>query len=278
MITKYDSNLHELLKAYLKATSYLILKKFLIFFLIFLKPNNIINVKLPRDDIVRRAQTPLCKSMVQLHSRRLDDDDQFNSTTACDNLDNLDHLMINDRSLQAIRNNQELRKRILNKKGTNSSLRTSRSTGLIHQRSSNTSNLENQSMNHHNITNLESNHYCCTNISTGLTEITINNGCSGFNKSTPSQLAFENSATNMFKKCSSCSNNSLTCFCASTTSNEPIYMLPSLKEQTEALSLEYPSNVVAINTDQIQFTRMSSFRKSLIHVSIFEANYYFKES
>lgn len=47
-----------------------------------------------------------------------------------------------------------------------------------------------------------------------------------------------------------------------------IYRPPSVREQTEALSHEYPASVVPINTDQLQFQRMSSFRKSLIHVSI----------
>ena len=50
-------------------------------------------------------------------------------------------------------------------------------------------------------------------------------------------------------------------------SMEPIYRPPSLREQTEALSLEYPSRFVRINTDQLQLQRMASFRKSLIYVS-----------
>jgi hypothetical protein len=46
-----------------------------------------------------------------------------------------------------------------------------------------------------------------------------------------------------------------------------MYLPPSVREQTEALSHEYPSSVVPINTDQHQLQRMASFRKSLIHVS-----------
>lgn len=221
---------------------------------------------------------PLCKSMVQLHTRRPYDDELFNLTAACDNhFGPLDHLMISsDHPLQKIKEKQdEQKKRLLNGKRTN--LRTSRSTGVIHQKSiTNHLDASNHRINHHhlNASHLESNHYCCTNISTGLSEMMHatnfenNNFLTNFNATTntsvPSQLA--NSTTTILKQCSSCSNNTLTCTCSSST--EPIYMLPTTREQTEALSLEYPSNVVAINTDEVQFTRMSSFRKSLIHVSV----------
>lgn len=209
--------------------------------------------------------------MVQLHSRPLDDDEltYANLTATSDNLGPLDHLMISsDHPLQKIKDKQELQMRILNSKETN--LRTSQSTGGIHQKFNHQRSITNHNL-ERSTNHLESNHYCCTNISTGLSEMinrsndfNLNNNAS----SITSQLAIGNSTITVIKKCSSCcSNNSnLTCTCSS-LSNEPIYMLPSLKEQTEALSLEYPSNVVAINTDQIQFTRMSSFRKSLIHVS-----------
>ena len=243
---------------------------------------------------MRRAQTPLCKSMVQLHSRPTDDEELYQNLTAVyDCLGPLDHLMISsDHPLQKIKDKQDLVKRLMNK-SNKSSLRTSRSTGVIHQRSS----IVNQagSLEH---SNLESNHYCCTNISTGLSEIihtgshngshilSSNNTSNDFNLShlsQPGNLSHFGSLTNQLsssqlavQKCRSCSNYStgnftnstLTCTCSSMKSTEPIYMLPSLKEQTEALTLEYPSNVVAINTDQVQFTRMSSFRRSLIHVGI----------
>lgn len=201
--------------------------------------------------------TPLCKSLVQLNSNRPLDDDElefFNLTAACDNFGPLDHLMISsDHPLQKLKNKQDKTRRLLLDANKRTNLRTSRSTGVIHQKSINRL----EQINHSN--QMESNHYCYTNISTGLTT----------NTSIPSQLAL-NSTITVIKKCSSCSNNNsnntLTCTCSS--SIEPIYMLPTTREQTEALSLEYPSNVVAINTDEVQFTRMSSFRKSLIHVSI----------
>ena len=228
--------------------------------------------------------------MVQLHSRPTDEEALYqNLTAACDCLGPLDHLMISsDHPLQKIKDKQDLQKRLMNGKGNKSSLRTSRSTGVIHQRSS----IVNSALDH---SNLESNHYCCTNISTGLSEMThngsqnlsSNNTSNDFNLShfgQPTNLSHFGSLTNhqlgssqlAVQKCRNCShhstdnftNSTLTCTCSSSMkSSEPIYMLPSLKEQTEALSSEYPSNVVAINTDQVQFTRMSSFRRSLIHVS-----------
>ena len=153
-----------------------------------------INIKLPRDDIVRRAQTPLCKSMVQLHSRPLDADELFNLTESeCDNFGPLDHLMISrEHPLQKIKDKQEYQKLMLNNKRT-TNLRTSRSTGVIHQRSI-TNNLDSS-------TNLlESNHYCCTNISTGLSEM-IENGSNDFNStSIPSQLEIDHSRLTVSKK------------------------------------------------------------------------------
>lgn len=233
--------------------------------------------------------------MVQLHSRPVDEEQLYHNLTAgCDCLGPLDHLMISsDHPLQKIKDKQELQKRLAGK-GNKSSLRTSRSTGVIHQRSSTAAN-NGGSLEH---SNLESNHYCCTNISTGLSETTTHNGSHLLSSNnTSNEFALSHlsnpvivsrfgslnyhplgSATSQLQKCLSCSanhstgnftNSNLTCTCSSSMkSGEPIYMLPSLKEQTEALSLEYPSNVVAINTDQVQFTRMSSFRRSLIHVGI----------
>lgn len=46
---------------------------------------------------------------------------------------------------------------------------------------------------------------------------------------------------------------------------DSIYQLPSPKEVTEALAQEYPASFIPI--DVSSFQRMSSFRRSLIHVS-----------
>ena len=45
------------------------------------------------------------------------------------------------------------------------------------------------------------------------------------------------------------------------------YQLPSLSEQTVALAEEYPSAYIPIDVTGNSFQRMSSFRRSLIHVS-----------
>lgn len=49
---------------------------------------------------------------------------------------------------------------------------------------------------------------------------------------------------------------------------EPLLRLPSPEEKMHALSLEYPPVVVPIDTSESNFNRLSSVRRSLIHVSV----------